>query len=383
MGEKGILTLLLCLALGCGSSAERTVRVAAGGSAGAAGAGGSAGAAGTGGSAGEVKVPNDTKHRVWTACGTIPSTAYSGLLPEYSPGQAIVGGHPYSSQLDSSSRMTAIAMSADGQTLVSMGGVTLVWDVGPAFADSRATYVDRAQPEWPGLDISPDGRWISIFGDGRRVISREGARGGWLAGPSGVEGSCWPAEAKFSPDGNWLVGASFGPGIDVFRTADLAGPAGTEILTVVSLPAPCGPGAIQSVGSTTRVAFTPDGQALVTETGAQYRTADWQLTSEAHRAPASHGYNGALTISVDGTPLLSDCSYQTASRDLDCAPARGRFPAFSRDGTWLLAGGTLTHVASRQVQVLDATAPVGIFAPNGDVIAAASDNTLTRYCLSE
>jgi hypothetical protein len=33
--------------------------------------------------------------------------------------------------------------------------------------------------------------------------------------------------------------------------------------------------------------------------------------------------------------------------------------------------------------VLDATAPVGIFTPNGDVIAAAYDNTLTRYCLSE
>lgn len=279
--------------------------------------------------------------------------------------------------------MTAIAMSADGQTLVSMGGVTLVWDVAPTFADSRATYVDRAQPEWPGLDISPDGRWISIFGDGRRVISREGERGPWLAGLLGGDAKCWPAEAKFSPDGNWLVGASFGPGIDVFRTADLVGPAGTEILALESLPAPCGPGTIQNLGSTTRVAFTPDGQALVTETGAQYRTADWQLTREPRGAPTSHGYSGALTVSVDGTPLLSDCSYASASRERDCAPVRGRFPVFSRDGTWLLAGGTLTHVASQQLQVLDATAPVGIFAPNGDVIAAAYDNTLTRYCLSE
>lgn len=356
----------------------------AGGSPAAVGAGGSPGAAGEGGSP-EVKAPNETNHWVWTACGTIPSTAVSGVLPEYLPGQAIVGGHPYSSNLDSSSRITAIAMSTDGRTLVSMGGVTLVWDVTPAFANSRATYVDRARPELPGVDISPDGRWISIFGDGRRVISRDGASGPWLTGRSGADGICWPAEAKFSPDGNWLVGASFGPGIDVFRTADLVNPAGTEILPVVSLPAPCGPSATQpeTLGSTTRVAFTPDGQVLVTETGAQYRTADWQLTSEPQRAPTSHGLNGALTVSVDGTPLLSDYSYDSDSRDLVCAPARGRFPAFSSDGSWLLAGGTLTHVASQQVQVLDATAPVGIFAPNGDVIAAAYDNTLTRYCLSE
>jgi hypothetical protein len=33
--------------------------------------------------------------------------------------------------------------------------------------------------------------------------------------------------------------------------------------------------------------------------------------------------------------------------------------------------------------VLDATALAGIFAPNGDVIAAGSDNSLTRYCKTD
>jgi WD40 repeat protein len=365
MGEERTPTLLLCVVLGCGSSA------------------GQSGGAGESAGPDEVRTQSESGRWVWIACGTIPSTPVSGVLPEYyEPGQAIVGGHPYSSDLDSSSRMTALAMSADGQTLVSMGGATLVWDVAPAFADSRATYVHGGTPEWPRVDISPDGRWISIFGDGRLVISRDGTRGPWLAGPDGDEG-CWPAEAKFSPDGTWLVGASFGPGIDVFRTADLVSGAGTEIHPVVSLPAPCGPSAIPGFGSTTRVGFTPDGQTLVTETGAQYRTVDWQLTKEPQREPTSHGYNGALAASVDGTPLLSDCSYDYDVRRLDCTPSGGRFPAFSRDGSWLLAGGTLTHLTSGGVRVLDATAPVGIFTPNGDVIAAAYDSTLTRYCLSE
>jgi hypothetical protein len=280
--------------------------------------------------------------------------------------------------------MTALAISADGQTLVSMGGATLVWDVAAAFADSRAIYVDHGSPEWPQVDISPDGRFITIFGDGRRVLSRDGSPGPWLAGRTGSDAECWPAEARFSPDGQWLVGAAFGPGIHVFRVADLSAPAQTEIEPFVSLPAPCGPGAfVETLGSTTRVAFTPDGQLLVTETGAKYRTTDWQLASEPQGQPSSHGYNGALAVSVDGTALLSDCNYNASSDSHDCVPRGGRFPVFSSDGRWLLAGGTLTHVASRETRVLDATAPVGIFAPNGDVIAAAHDNTLTRYCLDE
>jgi hypothetical protein len=367
VGEKRKWAVLVVATLGCGSTS------------------GNNGSVGAAGSPGEMQPPDESKLRTWTACGTIPSTVVSGLLPEYQPGEPIVGGHPYSPDLDASSRITALAMSADGLTLVSMGGMTLVWDVAPVFADSRATYVDHGSPEWPQLDISPDGRWITIFGDGRRVLSRDGVRGPWLAGLLGSGAQCWPAEARFSPDGTWLVGASFGPGIDVFRVADLDGPAETELQPFVSLPAPCGPGAFlpETFGSTTRVAFTPDGQLLVTETGARYRTSDWQLESEPQGQPTSHGYNGALTVSVEGTPLLSDCTYNSTSHGQDCTPQGGRFPVFSSDGRWLLAGGTLTHVPSGETRVLDATAPVGIVAPNGDVIAAARDNSLTRYCLGE
>jgi hypothetical protein len=319
----------------------------------------------------------------WAACGTIPITE-APLFAEYSPGEAIVGGHPRPAALDSVYRISALAMSADGGTLVSMGGVTLVWDVAPAFADSRATYVDRARPESPRVEVSPDGRWLAIFGDGRRLVSRDGSQGP-LIGPDSSSAQCWPAEARFSPDGQWLVGAGFGPVIDVFRVADFDVGGHVGVPPVHSLAAPCGPSSSQLAmyGSTSRVAFTADGQRLETEIGAQFSTSDWQLVTEGRGEPVQHGLNGSFELSVQGAALLSDCQNKQNGDGYICGPEPGRFPRFSADGSWVLAAGTLRHLASGKTQVLDATAAVGIFAPNGDVIAASADNSLTRYCKAE
>lgn len=283
-------------------------------------------------------------------------------------------------------------MSADGATLVSMGGVTLAWDVAPAFSESRATYVDHGSPEWPRVEISPDGRWIAIFGDGRRLVSRDGV-GGPIIRRDFASAECWPAEARFSPDGQWLVGADFGPAIDVFRVADFEGASGpqpdgasgAQLEPVVSLTAPCG----QLVASgfplkaTARVAFTPDGRALETETGAQFSTGDWRAITAGASAPRAHGYSGALELSATGAAILSDCEWDSAIDGQRCAPEAGRFPRFSPDGSWVLAGGTLRHVVSGATLQLDATALVGIFAPNADVVLASADNSLTRYCRAD
>ena len=274
-------------------------------------------------------------------------------------------------------------MSDDGGTLVSMGGVTLAWQVAPVFAESHATYVDYGSPEWPGVDISPDGRWITIFGDGRRLLSREGVRGPLIRGSSSA--ACWPAQARFSPDGQWLVGAEFGPGISVFRVADFEGAAGTELEPVTSLPAPCGaeiaPGA--HLKATARVAFTPDGRKLQTETGAQFSTDTWEQIASGSGEPQAHGYSGSLELSATGASVLSNCEYDSALEGQRCAPEAGRFPRFSSDGGWLLAGGTLRHLVSGERQLLDPMATVGIFAPNGDIILASADNSLTRYCRAD
>jgi hypothetical protein len=196
---------------------------------------------------------------------------------------------------------------------------------------------------------------------------------------------CWPAEARFSPDGQWLVGTGFAPAIDVFRVADFDVTRSAEVQPVQSLAAPCGPidPRLALYAPTARIAFTPDGQRLETETGAQFDTDDWQLLTRGRGEPAQHGLNGSLELSTEGAALVSDCQYEKAIDGYSCAPEPGRFPRFSADGSWVLAAGTLRHIASGETRVLDATAAVGIFAPNGDVIAASADNSLTRYCKRE
>lgn len=364
------------LVLGCGTSQPAASWVAgtAGGSE-ATGSSGAAGGSSTAGGSSAATAPDESASWSWSACGAIASEVFPGLLPEYQPGQAIMGGHPFSSALDGRSRITALAMSADGQTLGSMGGVVLLWSVAPSFVDSRAVYLDSAIPEWPRLGISPDGRWLAISGDGWRLVSREGKTGPFLSFPDAE--ACWPARLIFSPDGQWLAGTGFGPGIGVFGVADLEQLPDTTIAPVAALPAPCGPADVESdLRSSTRLAFTPDSQTLVAETGARYRTSDWQLVVDPQALPLNHGLSGDLTVSADGTPLLSDCLEA-------CRPYPGRFPQYSADGSWILAGGTLTHVRTGGGQVLDPSSPVGIFTPTGDVIAASDDNTLTRYCRSE
>src|SRR6188768_495147 len=161
VGDKGLVALV-ALALGC-SGPPATPSGAGVASAGAAGS--------------ENAAESDASQAwTWLACGTIPSTEVPPFT-EYSPGEAVVGGHPRSTPLDTVGRISALAMNADGGTLVSMGGVTLVWDVASAFGDSSAVYVDQATPEWPRVEVSPDGRWIAIFGDGRRLVSRDGMTG--------------------------------------------------------------------------------------------------------------------------------------------------------------------------------------------------------------
>jgi WD40 repeat protein len=303
----------------------------------------------------------------------------------YEIGSAIDGGHPRTSDMDLWG-ITGLAMSADGLTLVSMGGATLVWDVASDFSASRAIYVDHGSPEWPKVDVSPDGRWIAISGDGRRVVSRTGLVEFGFGSSFDAPDPCFPIELRFSPDGEWLAGAGWTGAIDVFRMADLeerATSGGGTLDATSSITANCAPGnpLVTGVRTATRSSFTPDGRTLVTEAGARYSTTDWQLLGGAVMDPAPHGLLGSFEVSVNGGSLVSDCAVDVESRARDCrygAP----FPKYSPEGHWYVAGATLTHV-SGETRVLDETAFVGIFAPNGDVIAAGADNSLTRYCKVE
>ena len=343
-------------------------------------AAGTSGTAGRGAAAG----PDESLSFAWTACGTIPSTEFRGF-PNPEPGSTVVGGHPRPPQGDTvRTPITSLAMSADGKTLASMGGVLLAWEVAPAFADSRATYISSAAAERPTVDVSPDGRWLAVSGDGRFVLSRFSGHRAVLADGYPPREACFPIGFRFSPDGQWLAGPGWSGSLDVFRTADIEAALADASLTpaaAFALPSSCGP---RPSNSTTRVAsraaFTPDGETLLTETGFRYRAPDFQLVAAGSGDPQLHGLRGGFEVSPRGDVLRSDCGQ--SSRSEGCAPLGAPFPKFSPDGKWFIAGGTLSHVDTSENRVLDATALVGIFAPNGDVIAAAADNTLTRYCRS-
>jgi hypothetical protein len=342
-----------------------------------AGAGGGAG--GNAGGAGGLST-EDSRRWTWEPCGTIRST----LVPpatECELGGTLAGGHPFVPD-DSSWRMTGLAMSADGRTLVSMGGVTLAWDVRTDFSSSVATCVTNAAPEWPKVDVSPDGRWIAISGDGRRVVSRQGVPAAGFAAAIDVPAPCFPIELRFSPDGAWLAGAGWSGAIDVFRMTDLEAIAmsgGGQLEPSASLLSTCAPENASSSGVRTamRSAFTPDGRTLVTELGGEYTTDTWRVVDDPFGVPAPHGLRGGFEVSALGTTLVSDCD--ASSGTLACHPYGAPFPKFSAEGHWIVAGATLEHVTGAAI-VLDASALVGIFAPNGDVIAAGADNSLTRYC---
>lgn len=349
-----------------------------GGSGGIGGAG-AAGASGAGGLA-----PEDSRTWNWEPCGTIPSTEVSPYM-RYEVGSAVEGGHPRTIDMVRWG-ITGLAMSADGLTLVSMGGATLVWDVAFDFSASTAIYVHDGAPERPRIEISPDGLWIAISGDGRLVIPRSGLEVVGFGGAEIVNEACFPAELRFSPDGEWLAGAGWTGAIDVFRVADvepLASSGGGVLEPTTSMPATCvaGNGVVPSGLTTTRSAFTPDGRTLVTEAGSRYATSDWRLEG-AVMNPAPHGLRGGFEVSAIGGTLVSDCRYGVDTDSEVCAPYAAPFPKFSAEGHWIVAGATLTHV-SGETRVLDAAALVGIFAPNGDVIAAGADNSLTRYCKVE
>jgi WD40 repeat protein len=347
-----------------------------GGTYGGAGAGVGGGAAGRGG--------QDSRGWTWAACGVIPSTEVDPFRVEHTPGSAIAGGHPHAPE-NYLWDMTGLAMSADGQSLVSMGGVTLVWDVASEFSSSRATVVGNARPEWPKVDISRDGRWIAISGDGRAVFSRSGEDAVFLRSPSALDVAepCFPVELRFSPDGQWIAGAGWDGTIDVFRVSDLrvaTGDISDVIEPVASLPQKCG--AVVEVldglmlAPTMRSAFSPDGLTLVTEADSVYRTGDWQPMVETELAPYPHGLRGGFEVSAGGQGLASDCIQGDPQL---CGRWAAPFPKYSSDGQWIVAGGTLTH-RSGQGHVLDPAALVGIFTPTDDVIVAGPDNSITRYC---
>lgn len=370
-------------ALGCGMSGPKPS--ATGGTEAVEASAGTSPGPAQGATGGVATPPDPSRGRTWSACGTVPGvpldTKHTILLQEQGKPGDPLPGHPFFPDWDHLYDITALAMSADGRTLVSMGGAVVLWDVKSSFAESTAVYLDRAIPEWPNLELSPDGQWLAISGDGMRILSRAGERGAYL---DFGDWKCWPASARFSPDGRWFTLSGLGEGLTAYAVADFRLASSDQSSPVVvghvaSLPAACGPVGFIPGGANPLFAFAPDSDRLITETGDEFSTEDWRLLTAGSGEPSAHGLRASFEVASNGQRILSSCEI---SDNLPvCTPYRAPSPKLSADGRWVLSGGTLTHLASGATQVLDPSGVVGIFTPNGDAIVAGSDSSLTRYCL--
>ncbi|MEO8214606.1 MAG: hypothetical protein ABI560_15495, partial [Myxococcales bacterium] len=290
--------------------------------------------------------------------------------------------------------ITHLALSVDGSLLVSNVGGLAAFGIklAPSFDQSRVIWDVRTDVNLV-VDISPDSQLVAIGGDGRALFSAVDGRHLWNSPPPPADISvdlCLPERLRFSPKRTWVAGNTYERTLDVFAVGD-ATPA-LPWTSVVHLSSFCD-----------AVVFSRDERFMATSGGAFYQTAPtadgWRkLWSVSVPAAPRYGvfYDGMgsdISFSPDETQLLiSSCngnercttrlvSVQAATVLQNLPALDAPHPSFSPDGSWIVAGGSLLHLASGDVRPLDPAVKttVALFTPEGDIIAG-SDDVLTRYC---
>jgi hypothetical protein len=311
-----------------------------GGSGGASGAS----AAGTGGM-------DSSAEWTWQPCGAIPYDAF------------VQTGNYFD--------ISSLAMNRDGSRLVSLGHELFAWDIASSFESSSPEHLGGAGPERPRVEMSPDGRWLAISGDGWYLRSPSGATVGLSATPALPEVTCFYLQARFSPDGRWLAATTWAASLEIYAMSDVEGADQVTARPIRDLPTGC-----------ESFAFSPDGAVLETSGGDRYDTSSWEILTSGRGDLPVGSWRDSMELASNGGGLVSRCEHDDQGKYV-CPGDSAPFPKFSPGGEWIVSGATLRHRLSGQSRVLDPTALVGIFAPNGDVIAAGADNSLTRYCKLE
>jgi hypothetical protein len=269
----------------------------------------------------------------------------------------------------------SLSLSRDGSTLISLAdGGAIAWRYSPGRAPSHPVALGQG-PAYSRADVSPDGHWVSLVGDGRVIASATSLDNVWLGPPDSVllepEPCVWP-QLQFSPDGRWVAGGGYGHFIDVMLVDGF-----TKVAELRTAGCP-------------RVAFTGDGKRLVTSGGQTFRVGDWRQLEAASLSVPQPGFYDDFVMAPDGVGRLgSTCTQVSASRANQCrTDYRGArpeltapFPRFSPEGHWITAGATQLHAPSGATRTLDdATAMVSMFTPEGDIIAGGSDGSLAGFC---
>lgn len=315
-----------------------------------------------------------------------------------SPGIAAVLGPPvrtepppYHNPIDH------LALSADGSVLAVniSNSAAFGLEVAASFAASKVIWIAFTEIN-SFVDLSGDDQLVAIGGDGRAIFSAVDGRSVWPSPPPppGISNTvCVPERLRFSPKRTWVAGSNYDRVVDVFAVGD--GTSATQWKPVVQLDAGC-----------EAVAFSRDERLMATSGAALYQTAPtadgWRkvwsavVPTPSVDVPFAWWAND-VSFSPDETQLLvSQCifhgacaaptllSAQTGALLRSLPELQAPHPSFSPDGSWIVAGGTLLHLASGDVRPLDPTVQttVALFTPEGDIIAGSADDVLTRYCRS-
>jgi WD40 repeat protein len=249
-----------------------------------------------------------------------------------------------------------------------------------------------------GTSLSRDGTLLAMFGDGARMARISDGREGWgvvfdgtvdLDHYSGLRVLVGPEGS----DGRTLIAVSVQNQIALHR------PRLADALVGDFMPDQDLVGRIGSPLYSPAVAVSPDGKTVASADGSLYRLDDgsqvWSHPQPLLPPGTAANFQPIMSwasFSPDGKLVaFSTCHSPGCEspptnvlRASDGAAVRtvagGRNAVFSPDSTLMLAGGTLTDVASGATQPLPAPAEVALFAPDWTIVAGSSDGQLHLFC---
>ncbi|HYO95830.1 MAG TPA: WD40 repeat domain-containing protein [Polyangiaceae bacterium] len=289
--------------------------------------------------------------------------------------------------LSSSEPLQGLAISPDGSQLAVGKDIAVLWSIAPDFADSQQRDIGPVH-HLQDVEFSPASELL-VSGNGPRMYSAEATRlVEEVSLAERVYQGCERRTLRASPANRWLALVQQNGAVSV-RDRALNGS------TVAT---------IETSQCNTRAAFSSDERYLATTEAALYRTSDWSRVWSKPRidfpglsalgAPEEDLYQDVAFLSGDtqllvshceGKPGPDTCRYTLRSvadgaliREL---PQLGAHRAsVSPESHWVAAGNVLLHLPTDTVRTLDPAPSLSVFTPEGDLIGAGDDGTLTRYC---
>jgi hypothetical protein len=276
----------------------------------------------------------------------------------------------------------SLAVARDGERLFVVDRQLVRWDLKEEMSASIGHLI-RGATYSSTVQTSPNGDLVAVSGSSPFVLNAEDGEWIGVINPGGsVSGGCSGATLRLSPDGSAFARSADG-------TLSLQSSSGALVSVVSYDLSSCSP----------RIAFTHDGQRLVTSDLAMFSLEPAMPLIEPRRERPFYGYPDSLALSpddrtvvlsedcervYDGVGALESCDTSLANvEDGTLIPVPDLFmpfPSFSPEGHWVAAGDRLLHLPTGEIREIDRLSRVSTFLPNGDLVAAENDGTITRYC---